>query len=83
VVLRKERADRERRLEGLAVTLLTALGERDSLVRDAERRAAQALRLMTDQEGLSIRDVVEWRGGAITSGGDALATTVNDPRLER
>jgi hypothetical protein len=30
---------------------------------------------MTDQEGLSIRDVVEWRGGAITSGGDALAAT--------
>ena len=30
---------------------------------------------MTDQEGLSIRDVVEWCGGAITSGGDALAAT--------
>ena len=28
-VLRKERADRERRLEGLAVEVLTALGERD------------------------------------------------------
>ena len=29
-VLRKERADRERRLEGLAVAVLTALGERDA-----------------------------------------------------
>jgi hypothetical protein len=28
-VLRKERVDRERRLEGLAVNVLTALGERD------------------------------------------------------
>jgi hypothetical protein len=65
-VLRKERADRERRLEALAVAVLTAIGERDSLIRNAERRAAQALRLMTDQEGLSIRDVVEWCGGAIT-----------------
>jgi hypothetical protein len=74
-VLRKECADRERRLEGLAVAVLTAIGERDSLVRDAERRAAQALRLMTDQQGLAIRDVVEWCGGAITSGGDALAAT--------
>jgi hypothetical protein len=56
--------------------VLTAIGERDSLVRDAERRAAQALRLMTDQEGLSIRDVVEWCGGAITRReGDALAAT--------
>ena len=82
-VLRKERADRERRLEGLAVAVLTALGERDSLVRDAERRAAQALRLMTDQEGLSIRDVVEWRGGAITSEATRLRQLVNDPRLER
>jgi hypothetical protein len=46
-VLRKERAERERRLEGLAVAVLTALGERDALVRDAERRAGQALRTMT------------------------------------
>ena len=28
-VLRKKRADRERRLEALAVAVLTALGERD------------------------------------------------------
>ena len=42
-VLRKERADRERRLEALAVAVLTALGERDALVRDAERRAGRAL----------------------------------------
>ena len=32
-VLRKERADRERRLQGLAVAVLTALAERDALVR--------------------------------------------------
>ena len=41
-VLRKERAERERRLEGLAVAVLTALGERDALVRDAERRWASS-----------------------------------------
>ena len=46
---RKERADRERRLEALAVAVLTALGERDALVRDAERRAGQALLMMTDE----------------------------------
>ena len=46
-VLRKERADRERRLEGLAVDVLTALGERDGAVRDAERRAGEALQTMT------------------------------------
>jgi hypothetical protein len=36
---RKERADRERRLEALAVAVLTALGERDGAVKDAEKRA--------------------------------------------
>src|SRR5688500_5870951 len=55
-VLRKQRADRQRRLEGLAITVLTALGERDAAVRDAERRAGQALQMMTEDEGLSVRE---------------------------
>jgi hypothetical protein len=41
-LLRKQRADRERRLEALAVEMLTALGERDGAVRDAELRAGRA-----------------------------------------
>jgi hypothetical protein len=53
--LRKERADRERRLEALAVAVLTPLGERDGAVRDAERRVGQALQTMTNDEGLSLR----------------------------
>ena len=66
-VLRKERADRERRLEGPAVAVLTALAERDAVVGDAERRAGQALVTMTDEEGLSLREAVEWCGsGALT-----------------
>src|SRR4029453_12100575 len=59
-VLRKERADRERRLEALAVGALTALAERDALVRDAEQRAGQALRTMTEGEDLSVREAVDW-----------------------
>jgi hypothetical protein len=47
-VLHKERVDRECRLEALAVAVLTALCERDALVRDAERRAGRALRTMTE-----------------------------------
>ena len=47
---RKERADRERRLEGLAVAVLTALGERDGAVKDAEKRAGEALRAMSDDD---------------------------------
>ena len=65
-ILRKERADRERRLEALAVAVLTALGERDALVGDAERRAAQAVRTMTDDEGLSLREAVDWCGSSVT-----------------
>jgi hypothetical protein len=38
---RKERADWERRLEALAVAVLTALGERDGAVKDAEKRAGR------------------------------------------
>jgi hypothetical protein len=64
--LRQERADRQRRLEALAVAVLTALGERDALVRDAERRAGQALRRMTDDEGLSLREAVDWCGSGLT-----------------
>jgi hypothetical protein len=65
--LRKVRVDRERRLEGLAVNVLTALGERDEAVQDAERRrAGEALRMMTDDEGLSVRDAADWCGGGVT-----------------
>jgi hypothetical protein len=54
-VRRKERAERASRLECLALEVLTALGERDGAVREAERRAGDALRTMTDDEGLSAR----------------------------
>ena len=49
-VLRKERADRDRRLEALAVEVLTALGERDALSGTLSG-AGQALRTMTDDAG--------------------------------
>jgi hypothetical protein len=65
-VLHKGRADRDRRLEALAVEVLTAPGERDALVRDTERRAGQALRTMTEDEGLSLREAVEWCGSGVT-----------------
>ena len=63
---RKERGDRDRRLEALAVAVLTALGERDGAVKDAERRAGEALRSMSEDEGLSVREAVEWCGTGIT-----------------
>jgi hypothetical protein len=51
----------------LAVEVLTALGERDAAVRDAERRAGEALQTMTLDEGLSVREAVEWCGSSVTA----------------
>jgi hypothetical protein len=65
-VLRKQRADRERRLEALAAEVLAALGERDGAVRDAELRAGGGLLAMTDDEDLSVREAVEWCGSGVT-----------------
>jgi hypothetical protein len=65
-VLRKERADRERRLDRLAVEVLTALGERDQAIREAEQRAGCALLAMTVAEGLSAREAANWCGSGVT-----------------
>ncbi len=45
---------------------MTALGERDGAVKDAERRAGEALRAMSVDEGLSVREAAEWCGTGIT-----------------
>src|SRR5215213_9656934 len=59
-------ADRERRLERLAIAALSALGAREGAVQDAERRVGEALRTTTDDEGLSVREAVEWCGNRLT-----------------
>jgi hypothetical protein len=82
-VLRKERADRERRLEALAITVLTALGERDALVRDTEQRAGQALRTMTDDEGfvgMGSARLVRQRPHCATALTRAVVTDASDAR---
>jgi len=64
---RRERAEREKRLEYLAVRVLVAIRERDAAVVEADRRAGKALREMTEDEGLSVREAVEWCGDEITT----------------
>ena len=64
---RRERAEREKRLEGLALRVLVAVGERDAAVARADRRAGQALREMIEDEGLSVLEAVEWCGDEITT----------------
>lgn len=62
---RQERAEREKRIEGHAVEVLTAVGERDAAVAAAEQRAGTALRAMAD-EGLTVREMTEWCGDEIS-----------------
>jgi hypothetical protein len=64
---RRERAEREKRLEDLAVRVLVAIRERDAALADGDRRAGQALCHMTEDEGLSVREAVEWCGDELTT----------------
>jgi len=63
---RRERARRDRRLEGLAVDVAVALRERDAAVAEAEHRAGEALRTLTLGEGLTLREAVGWCGPELT-----------------
>ena len=69
---RRARAERERRLEGLAVDVLVAVGERDAAIQASERRAGQALLVNDGPRGAVIAGgsrMVRWRDHA--PGGDA------------
>ncbi|WP_248582739.1 hypothetical protein [Nocardioides sp. InS609-2] len=63
---RRERAERERGIEDLAVQVMTAIGERDAAVAEAERRAGGALWEMTEVAGLSLSEAVAWCGEQIS-----------------
>ncbi|MFC3687273.1 hypothetical protein [Aquipuribacter hungaricus] len=57
---RRERAEREQRVEALVVEVLVAVRERDAAVTAAEARAGAALDRMVQQERLTVREVVDW-----------------------
>jgi hypothetical protein len=63
---RRERAARDRRLEKLAVEVLTALGERDATIAATEQRAGAALQAMITDEHLTVAEAVQWCAGAIS-----------------
>lgn len=58
----KARKEREKRTEDLAVTVLLAL----DAIAEQERRAGQALRVMVENEGLSLREAVGWCGNEVS-----------------
>ena len=63
---RRERVEREGRIQDLVVQVLTAVGEREAAVAETERRAGAALRQMTEVEGLTLREAVDWCGEEIS-----------------
>ena len=63
---RRERGERERRVIDLAARVMVAIGERDAAVAETEKRAGEALRELTEREGLSLSEAVEWCGQTIT-----------------
>lgn len=63
---RRERAAREARTVDLAEQVMVAIGERDAAVAEAEKRAGVALRELTEVEGLSLGEAVEWCGDTVT-----------------
>ena len=63
---RKEREERERRVIDLAERVMVAIGERDAAVAETEKRAGEALRELTEREGLSLSEAVEWCGETVS-----------------
>ena len=62
---RREPAERDRRLEKLAVEVLTALGERDATtIAATEQRAGVALQAMITDESLTVSEAVQRCAGA-------------------
>jgi riboflavin biosynthesis pyrimidine reductase len=63
---RRERVERDRRLERVAVEVLTALGERDVMIGGPEQRAGAALQAMITDEHLTVSEAVQWCAGVIS-----------------
>jgi hypothetical protein len=63
---RREPAERDRRLEKLAIDGLTPLGGRDAAIAAAEQRAGAALQAMITDESLTVSEAVQWCAGAIS-----------------
>jgi hypothetical protein len=61
---RRERAQRDRRLEKLAIEVLTA--EREATIAATEQGAGAALQAMITDESLTVSEAVQWCAGAIS-----------------
>ena len=63
---RRERAQHDRRLEKLAIEVLTATEEREATIAATEQRAGAALQAMITDESLTVSEAVQWCAGVIS-----------------
>jgi hypothetical protein len=63
---RRERIERDRRLERLAVKVLTELGERAAMITATEQRAGTALQAMIIDEHPTVSEAMQWCAGTIS-----------------
>ena len=57
---RRERAQHDRRLEKLAIEVLTATEEREATIAATEQRAGAALQAMIIDESLTVSEAAQW-----------------------
>lgn len=62
----KRREERERQVIDLAEQIMVAIGARAAAVAESENRAGEALRELTEREGLSLSEALEWCGETVT-----------------
>jgi hypothetical protein len=74
---RRERAQRDRRLEKLAIEVLTALGKRDATIAATEQRAGAALQAMITNESLTVSEAAQWVRRSCQSSGSDPASSSN------
>lgn len=64
---RSAQAEKAKRLSDLTYQVLLAIADRDRAVAETEQRAGQAIREMTDTDGLSVIDILDWLGDTLTA----------------
>lgn len=62
---REKWTEQDRRIRSHVETILVALAERDEAIARTEFEAGRALLATTGEEGVVLRDAVEWCGGAL------------------
>jgi hypothetical protein len=81
---RRERVERNRRLERLAVEVLTRSGERNAMMIAAtEQRAGAGRQAMIIDEHLTVSEAVQWCAGAISHREAARLRQLAGPAQER